>query len=172
VWNETVKKLAQKQAPRHPERAAADPEVLTRDFQRAKEFGLADALGGGTSNFDNYIAALDAKDDHQRRLYLESAYDEGYKKGLEKRKAVLNRARELGMNDAKADQGMAHLAEITHWPEFYTMGQDIQEAYTDGFAESQKARADAPKDAVLKRAGELASNDAKAGKGMVHLAEI
>jgi hypothetical protein len=56
---------------------------------------------------------------------------------------------------------MAHLAEITHWPEFATMETDLRAAYTGGYAE-------AAKEAALKRARELGENDRKAGKGRVH----
>jgi hypothetical protein len=97
---------------------------------------------------------------------LHAAYTAAFAQAIQAAKdAVLKRASELGMSDGKAGKGMAHLAEITHWPEFATMGPDLRAAYGAVYAK-------AGKDPALKRARDLARNDAKAGIGKAHLAEI
>src|SRR5262249_37919281 len=104
---------------------------------------------------------------------LSQAYTESYLVAYEEvskaaKEAVLKRARDLAVKDAKAGIGKAHLAEIAQWPEFATMGPDLRAAYTAAYEEVSKAA----REAILNRARELGMNDVKAGKGMAHLADI
>jgi hypothetical protein len=117
VWDETVKKIDQMQRQYRADRKAAVHE-------RAHDQGMQDARIMG-----RFVHNDELKDwpEVKENLVLEEELFEDYKKGFnernKKREALMNRATNLGYQDAKIGT-KAHHDDIFKWPEVNQLIQD------------------------------------------------
>jgi hypothetical protein len=148
LWNEKVKLVDQIHALHVAE---GDPEL----HRRARALGLQDGKIGeafvSKNDIKGWPEVEGAESPGIRFMQLSEHYHEGFKEGNAKRAKVFERARKLGIKDAKTTGAMVHIGEIQGWPELAQLVMEgtpiflhqLHEAYTEDFNMVMRARAKA-----------------------------
>lgn len=146
LWDEKVKLVDQIYALHVAE---GDPKL----HQRARALGLQDGKIGeaflSKDEIKGWPEVEGAESPGIRFMQLSEDYHAGFKEGNAKRANVFERARKLGIKDAKTAGAMAHIGEIQDWPELAQLVREgtpiflhqLHEAYTEDYNMVMRARA-------------------------------